>query len=174
MGQKRFLVCGAILVAAGIGAPTTAFLGSGGALSEPRTPAVEDTAPVVPPEPAEIPAEIPVGTTVTTAPEPVASSSPRRVGAGTVVPPHTGVEPPPGPRTQQTQDSAAPAGPGPAPSPEATSPTVQPTDVQPAPPPQREPPTFVPVEPDPADDTDGAGPGAPPALPTDDVDPADQ
>jgi hypothetical protein len=170
MGQKRFLVCGAILVAAGIGAPTTAYLGSGGALSEPPTPAVEDTTPVVPPEPAEIP----VGTTVTTAPEPVASSSPRRVGAGTQVPPHTGIEPPPAPRAQETQASAAPAGPAPAPSPEATSPTVLPTAPQPAPPPQREPPTFVPVEPDPADDADGPGPGAPPALPTGDVDPADQ
>jgi hypothetical protein len=176
MGQKRVLVCGALIVAAGIAVPTAALLGSDGARSEPRTPVVEDSTdstPVVPPEPVDVP----VGATVTTGAEPAPTSTARRVRAGHAVPPHTGVDLPPAPDAPQTRPPAG--SPEPVESPGATAPATpsadpRPADPRPAPEPDRQPPTFVAVEPDPADDADGPPAGAPPALPAGEVDPADQ
>ena len=102
MAQKRVLVIGAILLAAGIGAPTTAFLAPGGATSEPHTPEVEAT---VAPLPAESAAPVSAALTL-----PRTSASPVPPGAGlrTRPSPDRSALPDPQVQTSATRDPRPP------------------------------------------------------------------
>jgi hypothetical protein len=114
MSQKRVLVVGSILLAAGIGAPTTAFLVPGGVLSDPQVRVVEEPAPKhesvvpAPSEPADlrrpkiVPSRATAATTVTT-PKP-ARPEPSRTGVVQPVRP----EPPRDPRPPSTDDGDPP------------------------------------------------------------------
>jgi hypothetical protein len=163
MEQKRVLVVGAILVAAGIGAPTTAMLTQGGALPESATPAVEATTPA-PPEPAYVPIEV---TPPTDLPPLPPAPVPRPEGAERQVPSHLGEEPaPPRGAGAGAPPAEAPA----APSPADTVPAPEPAPQDPEPVPQA--PTFPTFEPDPGDQDDP--PLQPPAFPSFEPDPGDQ
>ena len=167
MAQKKVLIVGAVMVAAAIGAPTTAMLVSGGALpvSPPQPPAAEDVA-----TPAE-PSGLPLPPIVAGDPVEPADYTPRRaadppdpardpVKAPPPVqtpPPNTAPDTDTGPNTDPPAPPAEPAPYIPA------APEVQPTEETTRP----VPPTFAPDHPDPAD----ADP--PPNLP-DDHDPADE
>jgi hypothetical protein len=167
MAQKRVLVVGAVLVAAGVGAPTAAMLTQGGAPSEARTPVVDATTPEAPPAPE--PAGAPVEVAAPVAEQTPPATAPRRARAAEV-PSHLGSEdlPPrepaaaPPPTTTTSTTTAAP--PDPPAAPAAPSPVA----TQPEPPPM---PTF---EPDPADEGDDGSFVPPPMDPGGDVDPADQ
>jgi hypothetical protein len=114
MSQKRVLVIGSILLAAGIGAPTTAFLVPGGVLSDPQVRVVEEPAPKhesvvpAPSEPAEVrppkiivPRRATAATTTTPKPAPPA---PSRTGVVQPIRP----EPPRDPRPPSTGDEEPP------------------------------------------------------------------
>jgi hypothetical protein len=94
MAQKRVLVIGAILLAAGIGAPSTAFLAPGGSLSEPRSPEVQ--APAAPPA-DDLDPETPADSvSATPTPRRTAAAVAPPPGAGTTslpVPVHTAAKP---------------------------------------------------------------------------------
>jgi hypothetical protein len=159
MGEKRLLMLGVVLVAAGIGTPVTAML-TRGAEPEPRTPAAEATIPAAPEAPY-LPVEMTPPLVVESGPAP--TSAPRRVGADPEVPSHLGHEPPPG-RPRGTADPTATS--APAAPPAAPAPATEATD------PRTGEPTLLPAEPGPGDDAPAVEP--PPALPDDDRDPADE
>jgi hypothetical protein len=162
MAQKKVLIVGAIMVAAGIGAPTTALLMSDGELPVPprQPPAAQDVT---------TPAEPPVLPTVVGDPVEPADYTPRRAAdppdpaRDPVKAPPPVQTPPPGPDTDPDTDPPAPPA---QPAPNEPAPELQPTEETTP----RVPPTFAPDNPD-AADVD-----APPTLPNppDDHDPADE
>jgi hypothetical protein len=165
MTQKKVLIVGAVLVAAGIGVPTATLLVPSGALPAPppQPPVAEEvTTPDEPSGPPVLP-------TVAGDPVEPADYTPRRAGdppdpaRDPVKAPPPAQTPPPG-TDADPADPADPAPPIPHSTTEGPAPEPQPTEVTTLP----VPPTFAPDNPD---DADVDGP--PPVLP-DDHDPADE